>query len=66
MIRVDREPYTFEHPGLEFFMLRGRLAVRIGRRGTAAPIATFYASEPFPVGWELVARAWLARNGVTP
>jgi hypothetical protein len=64
--RVDREPYVFEHPGLEFFFTRGgRLGVRIGvrrpERGAALYVEN-WAGVGFPQGWEVVARAWLAKN----
>jgi len=66
MTRVDREPYVFEHPGLEFFLTsRGRLGVRIGVLHPTSRGPLFignWASEPFPIGWELVAKAWLARD----
>jgi hypothetical protein len=66
--RVDREPYAFEHPGLEFSVTTaGRLLVRIGvvRPSSGGPLYTGnWATEPFPLGWELVAKGWLARNDV--
>jgi hypothetical protein len=66
MTRVDREPYVFVHPGLEFSVTDGgRLVVRIGvanaKRGAPLYIGN-WATEHFPIGWELVAKAWLLKN----
>lgn len=64
---VDREPYEFEHPGLEFYVTKAgsRLGVRIGVPGPKRGELLYVggpATEPFPLGWEVIARDWLSRN----